>query len=394
MSAKYTAAIVGCGSIAHAHMDGYALVDDIEVIAIVDPVSNARAQYADQYAELNLQEFDTVEEMLATAKPDIVSVCTWHLLHPAPTIAAAEAGVKGVICEKPMAIGMGAADSMVDACQASGTKLVISHQRRFTKGWEKARELLQQHAIGRPLFVTNKVAEGLTNWGTHSIDGSRFVLGDPQPRWVMGAVERRTDRFERDTAIEDACLGLVHFEGDIQLFIQSDLMREGATAGSFQIKGTEGMMEVSESRVRVMNATSNGWLDVDVGAGEGDRAIGGNTNAAQARELVQWLEGDVDEHRGSGRQARVTVEIMMGLYESARRKQVVHFPLQEKGYPLELMIAEGDLPVEIEGRYDIRGFLSWEGVDPKRYRQLVDEGKAHHQIMLQIHGEMEEAAKS
>ena len=39
MSAKYTAAIVGCGSIAHAHMDGYALVDDIDVLAIVDPVA-------------------------------------------------------------------------------------------------------------------------------------------------------------------------------------------------------------------------------------------------------------------------------------------------------------------------------------------------------------------
>ncbi|HJP33665.1 MAG: Gfo/Idh/MocA family oxidoreductase [Candidatus Latescibacteria bacterium] len=393
MPAKYTAAIVGCGSIAHAHMDGYALVEDIEVIAIADPVANARSQYIDQYAELNLQQFATVEQMLDTARPDIVSVCTWHLLHPAPTIAAAATGVKGVICEKPMAIGMGAADSMVEACEASGTKLVISHQRRFTKGWEKARELLQDGAIGQPQLVTNKVAEGLTNWGTHSIDGSRFVLGDPQPQWVMGAVERRTDRYERDTAIEDACLGLVHFEGDIQLFIQSDLMREGATAGSFQIKGTEGMMEVSETSVRLMNATSKGWHEVELGAGEGDRAIGGNTNAAQVRELLQWLEGDVDEHRGCGRQARVTVEIMMGLYESARRKQIVNFPLQEKAYPLESMIAEGGLPVEIEGRYDIRGFLSWDGVDPTRYKELADEGKGHHQIMRQIHGEMEEAAE-
>jgi predicted dehydrogenase len=393
MPAKYKAAIVGCGSIGHAHMDGYHLVDEVEVVAVADPVANARAQYRDQYPDLDLQEFDTVEAMLETAKPDIVSVCTWHLLHPAPTIAAAQAGVKGVLCEKPMAIGMGAADSMVEACEKSGTKLVISHQRRFTKGWEKAKQLLEQGAIGQPLFVTNKVAEGLTNWGTHSIDGSRFVLGDPAAQWVMGAVERRTDRFERDTAIEDACLGLIHFEGDIQLFIQSDLMREGATAGSFQIKGTEGMMEVSETAVRLMNAASNGWQDVDVGAGEGDRAIGGNTNAAQTRELLQWIEGDIEEHRGSGRKARETVEVMMGLYESARRKQVINFPLQEKGYPLELMIAEGGLPVEIEGRYDIRGFLSWEGVDPERYKALAAEGQGHHQIMRQLHKEMEEAGK-
>ncbi|HIC68535.1 MAG TPA: Gfo/Idh/MocA family oxidoreductase, partial [Candidatus Latescibacteria bacterium] len=114
MSAKYTAAIVGCGSIGHAHMDGYNLVDEVEVIAVADPVDVAREQYVQKYGQL--QGYDTVEQLLAEARPDIVSVCTWHGLHPQPTIAAAEAGVRAVICEKPMAIGMGAADSMVDAC--------------------------------------------------------------------------------------------------------------------------------------------------------------------------------------------------------------------------------------------------------------------------------------
>ena len=156
-------------------MDGYELTDEVEVVAVADPVAAARARYVEQCGIP--QQYESVEEMLENAQPDIVSVCTWHLLHPAPTIAAAQAGVKAVICEKPMAIGMEAADSMVDACDASGTKLIISHQRRFTPGWEKARQLIREGAIGTPLFVTNKVADGLTNWGTHSIDGSRFVLG-------------------------------------------------------------------------------------------------------------------------------------------------------------------------------------------------------------------------
>ncbi|SVD80467.1 uncharacterized protein METZ01_LOCUS433321, partial [marine metagenome] len=255
--APYRAAIVGCGSIGHAHMDGYRLVDGVDVVAIADPVLEAREHYLEQYPDLSLQAFGTVEEMIETAKPDIVSVCTWHLLHPAPTIAAARTGVKAVICEKPMAIGMGAADSMVEACDASGTKLIISHQRRFTPGWERAKQLIAEGVIGAPQFVTNKVREGLTNWGTHTIDGSRFVIGDPRAEWVMGAVERRTDRFERDTAIEDACMGLIHFEGGVQLFIQSDLMAEGATAGAFQIRGTDGHMEVTETTVRILNG--DGW---------------------------------------------------------------------------------------------------------------------------------------
>ena len=383
---RYTAAIVGCGSIGHAHMEGYNLVDEVEVVAVADPVAMARKTYAEEYGIA--QEFATVEEMMEKARPDIVSVCTWHLLHPAPTIAAAEGGARAVICEKPMAIGMAAADAMVDACAAHGTHLVISHQRRFTPGWEKAKSLVEAGAIGTPLFVTNKVADGLTNWGTHSIDGSRFVLSDPRAQWVMGAVERRTDRYERDTMIEDACMGLVHFAGDLQLFIQSDLMREGAGAGHFEIRGREGVLSVSETRLQLINASSGGWQEVDLALAAGTKAIGGNTNAAQVRELIACLEGRKAEHRNAGTTARDTVEIMMALYESARRNRVIHLPLQEKGYPLQLMVEEGGLPVEVAGRYDIRGFLKRDGIDEAKYKKLRDEGMGHHQIMRQLHDEM------
>jgi len=284
-----------------------------------------------------------------------------------------------------MAIGMDAADSMVEACENSGTKLVISHQRRFTPGWEKAKELLENGAIGTPLFVTNKVADGLTNWGTHSIDGSRFVLGDPKAQWIMGAVERKTDRYERDTPVEDACMGLVHFENDIQLFIQSDLMREGAQAGHFQIRGSNGYMEVTELSVRLHDTSITGWQDIQIDTPEGAQAIGGNSNADQVLELIEVLEGRLDRHRNSGNTARDTVEIMMALYESARRNSVIHLPLEEREYPLEKMVSEGKLPVEIEGRYDIRSFLKWEGIDIDEYKELITQGHGHHHAMRQLH---------
>lgn len=381
MSSSYTAAIVGCGSIAHAHMEGYQKLDNIEVIAVADPIEASRHQYVEEY---NIpHEFTTVEEMMAALKPDIVSICVWHLLHAPMTVAAAEGGARAVICEKPMAIGMGEADRMVSACEASGSKLVISHQRRFTPGWEKARHLLNDGVIGDPQWVNCTVAEGLTNWGTHAIDGARFVMDDPKALWVMGAVERQTDRYERNTAIEDACMGLIQFERNIQLFVQSDLKREGASAGSFLIRGTEGMLDIAETRVRMMNADSNGWTEVQLNMTEGDKAIGGNTNAAQTQELLDWLEGG-PEHRGSGYKARDTVEVMMALYESARQNQVIHLPMQEKGYPLDLMIQEGNLPVTQPGRYDIRDFLRRDHIDEQEYARLRAEGMGHHQIMHQL----------
>jgi predicted dehydrogenase len=190
MSKQYKAAIVGCGSIGQAHMEGYERLDNVDVIAVVDPLEAARNMYMTEYGIP--QGYAKVAEMLEKAQPDIVSVCVWHLLHDTVTAeVAAGPSVKGIICEKPMAIGMGRADAMVDVCEANGVKLAISHQRRFTPGWEKAKELVEDGAIGIPLRADLRVKEGLANWGTHSIDGARYILGDPIAEWVMGAVERR-----------------------------------------------------------------------------------------------------------------------------------------------------------------------------------------------------------
>jgi predicted dehydrogenase len=382
MARTYRAGIIGAGSIGHAHMDGYDLTDNVEVVAVADPVAKARNQYQRSFGIPN--GYATAEEMFAAEDLDIVSVCAWHLLHPDLTIAAAKAGVPAVICEKPMAIGVGAAKSMIEACNASGTKLVISHQRRFTPGWEKAKHMVGAGAIGAPVFINCKVMDGLTNWGTHAIDGARFVVGDPGALWVMGAVERVTDKHERAVAIEDACMGLIQFEGGIQLFIQSDLMLDGADAGAFLIRGTEGMLDITETTVKIMNHKSDGWEDIDLDLQEGEQAIGGATNAAQVRELIEWMEGGPG-HRGNGENAAITVEVMMAIYESARQNQVIRLPMEEQEYPLDLMVAEGKLPVQEDGSYDIRGFLNWDGVDEEDYATLRAEGLGHHRAMMKLH---------
>jgi predicted dehydrogenase len=373
-------------------MQGYKLVDNIDVVAVADPLPAACQTYMGDYGIP--ASYGTVAEMMVTERPDIVSVCVWHLLHdPVTAEVASFPGVKGIICEKPMAIGMGRADRMVESCEKHGVKLVVSHQRRFTPGWERARELVRQGAIGKVVRADLRVKEGLANWGTHSIDGARFVLDDPKPVWVMGAVERYTDKHERATPIEDSCMGLIHFEGDLQFFIQSDLYDGGCDAGKFDLIGTEGMMHVKETELRLFNGETGGWKDVDLHLKAGDQAIGGNMNAAQTRELIQWIEGG-PEHRGSGRKARETVEIMMAMYESARQHRVVPLPMAEKEYPLELMINEGKLPLEREGRYDIRGFLDRSNVDENRYQQLKQDGLGHHQIMRILHDEMARQAEA
>ena len=75
---------------------------------------------------------------------------------------------------------------------------------------------------------------------------------------------------------------------------------------------------------------------------------------------------------------------MMALYESARRRQVINLPMEEQGYPLEKMIAAGELPVTEPGAYDIRGFLNWDGIDRDEYVKLKETGLNHGDIMRKL----------
>ena len=202
----------------------------------------------------------------------------------------------------------------------------------------------------------------------------------------MGAVERQSERFERDTPIEDGCMGLVHMADGTQIFMQCDLDMQDASCARFVFRGTEGMVETTETWTRLFNAESGGWQTQDLGlAPDQIDTIGGMANARQTKELIAWIDG-AEEHRGSGERARDTIEILMALLESARRHQVIRLPLEEKGYPLELMLAEGLLePTQKGPRYSR---LS----QPRKRRRGAlcrtgAQGMSHHPIMRALHEE-------
>tara|TARA_B100000427_G_C15518576_1_gene599301 strand:+ start:120 stop:1280 length:1161 start_codon:yes stop_codon:yes gene_type:complete len=383
MKNKYKVAVIGCGSIANAHLEGYSKLSKIEIKAVVDTNRAAREMYMKEYQILN--GYENLESMLSEMNPDIVSICVWHKLHDVMTEKIANyPSVKGIICEKPMAIGLGNAEKMIEVCKKNNVKLIISHQRRFTPGWMKAKDVIQSGLIGVPIRGEIRVKDGLLNWGTHSIDGVRFVLGEPEAQWVFGALERSTNKFERDTAIEDCCMGLVQFEDNLQFFIQSDLLDNNCDAGRFTIIGTNGMIYIEETKIRLFNDSSNGWKNIKLDLDKDDKAIGGNTNAMQVEELIEWIEKE-KESRSSARIAIKTQEIMMAIYESARKNKVIKLPLKEKNYPLELMIDEKKLHLYNKEKYDIREFLNRDNIDEDLYQNLKAQGLEHNEIMQKIH---------
>jgi predicted dehydrogenase len=89
--------------IANWHAQGYEASPDAEIVALCDlDLDAARAFQARHRGEGLYQGY---REMLAQGSLDIISICTPPSSHPEIVIAAAEAGVKAIHCEKPILWG-------------------------------------------------------------------------------------------------------------------------------------------------------------------------------------------------------------------------------------------------------------------------------------------------
>ena len=342
MSEKiYRVGIIGCGGMGRSHANAWKGHPRTTVVTCSDLFPEAAENFAESQGLKS--HYGDFNQMLEKENLDIVSITTWQSVRVEPTVAAAEAGVAGVITEKPMSASLGAADDMMEACDKSGTKLVVGHQRRFSPQNSEARRLIQEGAIGQPQTMLRRDGLGLLNRGTHEIDEMRYILGDPEPLWLIGQVSRKTDKWERRVRCEDLCFGEVCFSGGIRGIYESDLPEPGLNGTA--VYGDDGQLRRgSDGTIELLNSRAAGWQQVKPRQSEPN----------QFQEMIQWLDGEIEEHRNAGVHGRTTIEILMAIYESLRIQGVVKFPLTTRENPLDLMVEGGLLPVHQEGRYDIR----------------------------------------
>ena len=175
--------IIGCGKIAQVrHIPEYAANPHTEVYGFYD-INLARAEeLAEKY---NGKAYASYEELLADPAIEAVSVCAANHVHAEITVAALKAG-KHVLCEKPMAVTLEECEAMVAAARESGKYLMIGQNQRLAKAHAKAKELIEQGAIGKVLTFRTIFGHGGPE--TWSIDPGSNVWFFDKTKAAMGAM--------------------------------------------------------------------------------------------------------------------------------------------------------------------------------------------------------------
>jgi predicted dehydrogenase len=348
---QYRVGIVGCGWMGNDHAEAYRDHDRTTVVAAAEPDESTRDSFADRHGVDEM--YADHDRMLEEHDLDIVSVCTWHSTHAQITVDVAEHGAEGIFCEKPMCTSLGEADAMLEAAESNDVTLTVGHQRRFDPVHEAARERIADGVIGEPRTIIANGGTGLLNWGTHQIDLTRYLLGDPGTKWIIGQFERETDRYERGLPIEDRCTGQVCFEGGTRLTVEMELPDPDVEENMINVYGTAGSMSLDLGTRAIVTAGD----DTTEYTAERESS----NRFAYLEDMLKAMEDDDHEHRCHGRQARRTIEIMMALYESTRTNALIQTPLRTKANPLQVMLENGELQPDHPGAYDIR--IPYRGIE-------------------------------
>jgi 1,5-anhydro-D-fructose reductase (1,5-anhydro-D-mannitol-forming) len=268
--------LIGASTIASAHMiAAIRATRGNEVVAVASSSAERGREFAARHGIAAAH--GSVDALLADPGVQVVYISTTNQLHHAQVLAAAAAG-RHVLCEKPLALSLDDAQTMVRACSEAQVLLATNHHLRNAATHRKIRELIQAGAIGRPLFArvfhAVYLPPALQGWrinqpqagggvvldiAVHDIDTLRFVLG-AEPVEAAGMLQCAD---MASNGLEDGLMAVLRFDNGVVAQIHDAFTVAHAGTG-IEIHGERGSIVGRD----VMTQQPRGELTLRTASGE------------------------------------------------------------------------------------------------------------------------------
>ena len=146
MKQKHKVAIIGCGRLGQQYATVYSVLPDTEIVAIAEFNEDRRKAVGERFGVKSL--YPDAESLLKDIVPDIAAVVTPTKWMKESVIACAQAGVKGVSTDKPIAAKLSDADEMVEVCNSLGVVFAGGNMPRAHHHVQEASKWLKEGKFG------------------------------------------------------------------------------------------------------------------------------------------------------------------------------------------------------------------------------------------------------
>jgi UDP-N-acetyl-2-amino-2-deoxyglucuronate dehydrogenase len=261
---------------------------------------------------------------------------------------AAERGLH-VICEKPMATRLEEADALVKACDDAGVHLFVVKQNRLNPSIQLLKRSLDAGRFGR-IYLANTTVRwnrpqsyyDMAPWrGTWEFDGGAFMNQASHYvdmiQWLVGQVESvtaRTATLARRIESEDTGVAILRFRNGALGTIEVTMLAYPRNMeGSITVIGERGTVKVGGTALnRIEHWEFAEYDDIDreaelLRAAPNPLSVYGSGHRPYYENVVAVLRGEAAAET-DGREGRKSLELILGIYESARSEREIALPLR------------------------------------------------------------------
>jgi predicted dehydrogenase len=333
MNSKLRFGVIGCGRMGLRRMQTIVAHPTTELVGVADSTESLAVKASKEYGCPHFTKF----EDLLKLPLDGVILSVPNKLHAKIAVAALNSK-KHVFCEKPLAPTVEEATQMTEAAEKNGVTLKTGSNLRYFPNVAKAKELLEEKAIGNLLFLRAWIGhqgwtsntwftdQGLSGGGTFLDNGSHLL---DIIRWFMGNPESCVGMTKTAllpiSPLEDNGVGLFDM-GNGRMAMLHSSWTEWNGYMYMEIYGTSGAIRI-DTRGKACKTT----LQNKEG---GEKEFDFSTTPANSyqMEFENYISALLSRKQpaASGEDGAWAVKMAHAVYESSRTGQRVLFkPVQE-----------------------------------------------------------------
>jgi predicted dehydrogenase len=137
-------AVIGCGGFGLYALQQFAQVPGVRLTGMAGTHREAALAAARRFG---IPDIEDIDKLLARPDVDLVYIATPPFLHFPQALAALEAG-KHVICEKPLAMAVEQADTLIEVARKNDRVLVANLMQRYNPLYDAVKRLIQSQTLG------------------------------------------------------------------------------------------------------------------------------------------------------------------------------------------------------------------------------------------------------
>jgi|GEM_PF-2257433 len=256
MVKRLTSALIGAGRIAQSlHLPAHLQIQGSALKWVCDTNEEAARSLAEQHGIPNWT--GRLADVLADAEVDWVDVAVPNRFHEAVTVQALQAG-KHVLCQKPMADSVEAAERMAATAAAAGRQLGMFMCFRGDEALRLVRAMIREGAFGSIISFRGKMlsSKGTTlregDWRMDDASGALDLLGihlldlfawlHSDIEWVQAYANTLYAQMKGDD-ITTAVYGLKDGATAVMETFYSSYTYPGMSLYTLEVNGTDGLAQ-------------------------------------------------------------------------------------------------------------------------------------------------------